>query len=455
MQHGSTTSFSASCLCLFVAACGGSGGGTGTSSSSGPGPTTTESEPTTTVATSSSSIGSTGPADSSGTSSTTAATTTGDESSTGGDPPSGHDCSPPSGDLPPLRLVPVVTGIPRPIAMAVDPSNPSRFFLANRVGLVRIIEDGVALEPPFLDLSGEIETCCSNDAGFLGLVAHPDYANNGRVFVNYTPTIYSSVLQEFVRSEDDPNLADPTPVRTLLAIDQDDYWHYGGTVLFGPDGMLWYSRGDGGGMGDPEGDAQNPLQQLGKVMRFDVDTFPKPPPGNLPGADPYVHHLGLRNVWRMTFDPCTDDLYLADVGQAEHEEINVAPAGSGPLNFGWNAFEGPDCFAGPCGNPDEMTFPITTYNHNQGECAVVGGHVYRGHAIPAMRGRYFYGDACSRRVWSLRYVDGAATDIIELSDDLESEDLIAVYDFASFGEGPDHELYVLDMGGTVYRIEAE
>lgn len=458
MAHATPTLCTALRLSLLaVTGCGNAGNGTGSSSSSGSDPTTTTSEPGTTSTTSvTTSSGSSGQADSSdGSTTTSGATTTGDESSTGDDPRSGHDCSPPRGELPPLRLVPVVTDVPRPIAMAVDPSDPARFFLANRVGLVRIVENGVALDPPFLDLSGEIETCCSNDAGFLGLVFHPDYANNGRFFVNYTPTIYSSVLQEFVRSADDPDRAEPAAVRTLIAIAQDDYWHYGGTVLFGPDGMLWYSRGDGGGSGDPEGDAQNPSQQLGKVLRLDVDTFPEPPPGNLPGADPFVQHLGLRNVWRMNFDPCTDDLYLADVGQAEHEEINVAPAGTGPLNFGWNAFEGPDCYAGPCDDPDGMTFPVATYDHSEGECAIVGGYVYRGHAIPGLRGRYIYGDACSRRIWSLTYADGVASDIIELTDDLESADLIAVYDFASFGEGPDHELYVLDMGGTVYRIEAE
>lgn len=441
---------------LWLAACGDGGGG-GSTGTTGEPPTSTSNEtstssPTTTV---SSADSSTTTPDGSTSTSTTDATTTGDESSTGGDPPSGHDCSPAEGEIPALALTPVVRGIPRPISMAVDPSHPNRYFLANRVGLIRIVEDGVVMEPPFLDLSGEIETCCMNDAGFLGIVPHPDYANNGRVFVNYTPTIYSSVLQEFVRSADDPYLADPAPVQTLVALEQDDYWHYGGTVVFGPDGMLWYSRGDGGGMGDPEGDAQDPLSRLGKVMRFDVDTFPDAPPGNVPGGDPYVHHIGLRNVWRMNFDPCTDDLYLADVGQAEHEEINVVPAASGPLNFGWNAFEGPDCFAGPCDAPREMTFPVATYDHSQGECAIVGGYVYRGHAIPSLRGRYFYGDTCSRRIWSLRYENGTASDIREHTGDLESDELIAVYDLSSFGEGPDHELYVLDMGGAVYRIDAE
>jgi glucose/arabinose dehydrogenase len=318
---------------------------------------------------------------------------------------------------------------------------------------VHIVENGVVLEPPFLDVSGDIETCCQDDAGFLGIAVHPDYADNGRIFVHYTPTVFSTVIREFARSEDDPDSADPEAVQTLIELEQFDVWHYGGSILFGDDGMLWYPRGDGGGGGDPEGDAQDPLSRLGKVLRIDVDQFPDAPEGNLPGADPFVYHTGLRNPWRASFDHCTGDLWLGDVGQGDYEEIDVAPVGAGWLNFGWNVYEGPNCYGGPCDDARPFVGPVAGYSHRDGGCAVVGGHVYRGHAIPGLRGRYLYGDICTRRIWSFVYDGGQVTDPVELTDDLASTLVLGDYTFGSFGEDSTSELYVLDLGGTVYRIE--
>jgi glucose/arabinose dehydrogenase len=400
------------------------------------------------------------PATTSETTTTTTATTTGssssgeDSSGTTGGVSGEYNCEPAEGALPDLELVPFVTGIDYPIAMVPDPGDPSRLFIGSHAGLVHIVENGVVLEPPFLDVSEEIETCCEGeDAGFLGMAAHPDFANNGRFFVHYNPTVYSSVIQEFARSEDDANLADPEPVQTLMALDQPDVWHYGGSILFGADGMLWYPRGDGGGAGDPEGDAQEPLSRFGKVLRIDVDTYPDAPDGNLRGADPFVIHTGLRNPWRSSFDPCTGDLWMGDVGQQDYEEINVAVAGTDSLNFGWNIYEGPNCFEGPC-DTRGTTASVAGYSHDEGACAVIGGHVYRGHALPGMRGRYLYGDICTRQIWSFVYEGGEATDPIELTNDLASTLVLGDYTFASFGQDAAGELYVLDLSGTVYRIEA-
>lgn len=411
--------------------------------------TTTATSPTTTS--DASSGGTTTAAD---TTSTTGSSSGDDSTGTTGGVSMPYNCEPAEGALPDLELVPFVTDIEQPIVMAVDPGDPSRLFIGSRTGLVHIVENGVVLEPPFLDVSGDIETCCELDAGFLGIAAHPDYADNGRFFVHYTPTVYSTVIREFARSEDDPNLADPEPVQTLMALEQPDVWHYGGSILFGPDRMLWYPRGDGGGGGDPEGDAQDPSSRLGKVLRLDVDTYPEAPEGNLPGADPFVHHTGLRNPWRSSFDACTGDLWMGDVGQGLFEEIDLAPVGGDWLNFGWNAYEGPYCFSEPCDDRGATIGPVAGYDHEDGRCAVIGGNVYRGHALPGLRGRYLYGDICTRQIWSFVYEGGEASDLIELTDDLASTLVLGDYTFGSFGEDASGELYVLDLAGTIYRIEA-
>ncbi|MBC8074077.1 MAG: PQQ-dependent sugar dehydrogenase, partial [Deltaproteobacteria bacterium] len=305
-----------------------------------------------------------------------------------------------------------------------------------------------------LDLSDEEVYCCGNDTGFGGMAMHPNYADNGLFYVHYTSSEGETRLMEYRRSDGDPDVADPDPVRELIVLGQTDVWHYGGSIEFGSDGLLYYSRGDGGGGGDPEGDAQDPQSQLGKVLRLDVDTFPVAPAGNMPEADPFVWSMGLRNVWRMAFDPCTDDLYLGDVGQNEYEEISVAPGGTAHHNFGWNAFEGNDCYAGPCDDPEPFTFPIAGYSHDDGTCAVIGGHVYRGAAIPGLRGRYFYGDICSRRIFSFRYEDEAAADPIDHTLDLDTPLLLGDYTFVSFGQDAYGELYVFDASGTIWRVAA-
>lgn len=367
-------------------------------------------------------------------------------------------CSPGTGTVPDLQLTPFAEGLEMPIHMVADPRQPGRYFVSERTGKVRLVEDGVALPDPVLDVSADV-SCCENDRGFFAIALHPSFVENGLFYVHYsreeTPFDSTTILAEYRISEADPLVADPEPVRTLIELAQTTVWHYGGTITFGPDGYLYYSRGDGGGEGDPEDDAQNKNNKYGKVLRIDVDTFPEPPSGNMPDADPYVWDMGLRNVWRMSFDSCTGDLYLGDVGQNSFEEVSVHLAGESHQNFGWNTYEGTHCFEEPC-SEEGLNMPVAEHPHNTGWCAVIGGHVYRGEAIPALRGRYVYGDLCTRSIVSFRLENGVATDPIDHTFDLESFEILQEGGFGSFAEDEAGELYVTDMvAGTIYRIEAE
>jgi glucose/arabinose dehydrogenase len=442
---------------LIALACGDDGAADAESSSG-----TTAAEPTTSSS-STETTSSSGVADSTSSSSGGGSTTTtgpdpdtsgssSESSTTGGlDEPGTPNCDPPEGELPTMMLEPFITDIAMPITMVSDPTVPNRFYVGERTGQIHVVEDGVVLPTLWLDLSANTY-CCDNDAGFIGFALHPDFADNGLFYVHHTPTDISTVLDEYQRSADDPDVADPTPVRQLFAHDQFDVWHYGGTIEFGPDGMLYYSRGDGGGVGDPEGDAQDPLSQLGKILRIDVESFPEAPDGNMPDADPFVWDMGLRNPWRTAFDPCTGDLYIGDVGQGTFEEVSIHPADGTHFDFGWNIFEGNDCYNGPCDDPTPFTMPVAGFYHDDGGCAVIGGHVYRGDAMPGMRGRYLYGDICTRRIWSFRYEDGVAMDLVDHTLDLDSALVLGDYTFGSFAQDADGEMYVLDMSGVVYRL---
>ncbi len=385
---------------------------------------------------------------------TTASTSSSASSSTGG----GLDCDPGVGTLEPIRLVPFVTGLDQPIAFIPHPTDPDRHFVASRTGVIRVVDGGVVLPQPFLDLSAQV-SCCDEDRGFLGLAFAPDYDVSGLFYVHYTelgsPFDSTTVLAEHRRDPIDPDVASPTPIREIMRLDQNDVWHYGGAIGFGPDGMLYYPRGDGGGEGDPEDDAQAPGSRLGKILRIDPATFPAPPAGNMPGADPFVWSIGLRNPWRWSFDRCTGDLFLGDVGQNSYEEVSVAFAGEAHLDFGWRMFEGRSCFAPPC-DETGIRMPVVELDHTDGYCAIIGGFVYRGGLLPGYRGRYFFGDICSRRISSLELdAMGAVASRIDHSTDLDSQSVLGDYTFASFGQDLAGEIYVVDLGGTIFRVEPD
>jgi glucose/arabinose dehydrogenase len=302
----------------------------------------------------------------------------------------------------------------------------------------------------FLDLS-DLVSCCS-ERGLLGLAFHPGYEANGLFYVNYTDVNGDTVVAEYARGAS-PEIADPTARRILFTVDQPFPNHNGGMLAFGPDDLLYIGLGDGGGQGDPFGNAQRLDTKLGKILRIDVDTYPAPAPGNVRGGDPDVWDFGVRNPWRFSFDRATGDLYIGDVGEVSFEEIDVEPRGQGGRNYGWSVTEGLHCFGAASCDTAGITFPVIEYDHESGDCSVTGGYVYRGAAIPELHGRYFYGDFCSNRVRTFVWNGTAATDARELTADLESATVLGAV--TSFGEDAAGELLVVDRRGAVFRVVRE
>jgi glucose/arabinose dehydrogenase len=359
-------------------------------------------------------------------------------------PPSPEPTGDPDG-LPPLRLTEVASGLDRPLFVAQAPGDDDRLFVVEQTGAIRIVEGGRLFDEPFLDLAGSI-SCCM-ERGLLGLAFHPDYAENGRFFVDYTNRDGDTEIVELARSAGDPRRAEPDPVRLLLRIEQPFANHNGGMLAFAPDGTLIVAMGDGGGAGDPQDRARDLSSKLGKLLRIDVDRHPEPPPGNHPGADPDVWHIGLRNPWRFSFDRATGDLWIGDVGQNAYEEIDFAPAGSPPLDFGWPATEGLHCFRPTQGcDTRGIALPVHEYGRDGG-CSVTGGYVYRGTAVPGLAGWYLFGDFCSSRVWA-RSPSGA---VVELTPGIDPEGRIG--GLSSFGEDALGELYVTGISGALLRID--
>lgn len=355
----------------------------------------------------------------------------------------------------PYQLVPVARGFSRPLYVTHAGDGSGRLFVVEQSGAIRVIKDGAVLRQPFLDVSGLIsrQALESNytERGLLGLAFHPNYAENGLFYINYTDLNGHSVISRYTVSADDPDRADATSATPLLYVEQPYANHNGGHMAFGPDGYLYISLGDGGSGGDPQGNGQNLGTLLGKILRIDVTvaegyTIPADNPfAEREGARPEIWARGLRNVWRFSFDRATGDLYLADVGQNQWEEINFQPAGSaGGENYGWNAFEGAHVYSGQPAASDVMA-PVLEYDHSRGRCSVTGGYVYRGERIPALQGVYLYGDWCSGTIWSATPgADGTWQAVVSL----ESGRSIS-----SFGEDEAGELYLVDYDGAVLRFE--
>jgi hypothetical protein len=247
-------------------------------------------------------------------------------------------------------------------------------------------------------------------------------------------------------------VADPGSAHLILTVPQPEANHNGGLLKFGPDGMLFIGMGDGGGAGDPHDNGQDPGTLLGALLRIDVnsaDPYSIPPDNpyvGMTGARPEIWAIGLRNPWRFSFDHTAELLYLADVGQNRLEEINARPADEAGINYGWNTMEGSECFEPNSGcDQTGLTLPVHEYPTDDG-CAVTGGYVYRGDAIRELRGTYFYGDYCNGQVSSFRLLNGAATEHRDW-------DLGSLGNIASFGEDAAGELYILDRGGRVFRLE--
>ena len=328
-----------------------------------------------------------------------------------------------------------------------SPRGDKRLFVVDQAGRILILADGAAQETLFLDISELVSG--GNEQGLLGLAFHPDYAENGRFFVNYIDTDGNTQIVEY-RVSDDPNVALPDSATTILSIEQPFSNHNGGWIAFGPDGFLYVGMGDGGSGGDPNGNGQNLEALLGKMLRIDVDgakpyAIPPTNPFANGGGAPEIFLYGLRNPWRNAFDG--DNLYIADVGQNRFEEIHVVSIEDAGANLGWNLMEGLHCFQPRNGcDQTNLVLPVYEYPHPEG-CSITGGYVYRGKAIPEIAGRYFFGDYCIGNLLSLRYADGKAGDVVNLS-----EQLGTFASINSFGIDDDGELYLLLADGTVQKV---
>jgi len=277
-----------------------------------------------------------------------------------------------------------------------------RLFVVEQNGRIKILNaDFTTQSENFLDISSLTDG--GGEQGLLGLAFHPDYADNGYFYVNYTNNSGSTVIARYTVSSADPNIADPGSAEIILQQSQPYSNHNAGDINFGPDGYLYIPMGDGGSGGDPENRAQNPSTLLGKMLRIDVDGGS---PYAIPADNPFVGNadylpeiwaVGLRNTWRFSFDAETGDMWMGDVGQNVWEEIDFEPAGSaGGLNYGWRCTEGlVDYDQSQCSSSLVIEYPISVYNHSGGACSITGGYVYRGSEFPDMQGKYFYTDYCN------------------------------------------------------------
>ncbi len=344
--------------------------------------------------------------------------------------------------------VAVASGLDGPVDIQDPGDGSGRLFVLEKPGRIRILQNGGLLPAPYLDISARVGSN-SSERGLLGLAFHPRYAENGYFYVNYTDAGGNTVIARFNRSTEDPNLADPNSEVRLLSVAQPFANHNGGVVTFGPDGYLYLGLGDGGSAGDPLGNGQSLNTHLGKLLRLDVDhgdpyAIPADNPFASGGGLPEIWAYGLRNPWRIAFDPSTGDLYIGDVGQNKWEEIDYVPAGTpGGLNFGWNIMEGTHPYSGENPGGRALVAPVAEYGHGPG-CSVTGGKVYRG-LLPEWQGIFLYGDYCSGQVWGLLQDSGLWQTQLLFS---------TGFTITTFGQDAAGELYLSDYrAGVIYRLE--
>jgi glucose/arabinose dehydrogenase len=352
----------------------------------------------------------------------------------------------------------IISGLNVPSFVTSPPGDSGRIFITElNTGKIHIYKNGALLPTAFLRVPS---VSTGNERGLLGLAFHPQYAQNGYFYVHYTSAVTGgAIVARYTRSAN-PDIADSTSAAVILSFPPPQAAHVGGWIGFGPDGYLYIAKGDA----FTSANAQSMTSPFGKVLRIDVDSaFPYAiPPTNPFAGDPAPANLfwclGLRNPWRCSFDRGTGDFYIADVGEGDFEEIDYQlPSSPGGENYGWPMFEGNmifDC-PDPC-DSSGLTFPLLPIAHSPNSpffCAVTGGYVYRGAAIPGLAGTYFYGDYCSGQIWSLRVVDGEPTEITNRVPELDPMGSVGIDLVISFGEDGRGELYICDLvGGEVFKI---
>ena len=327
-----------------------------------------------------------------------------------------------------LRFRPFASGFDQPVYVAATPSQPRALYVVEKTGRIKVLENGQ--RRVFLDIHDLVST--GSEQGLLSMAFHPSYATNRLFYVDYTDTNGDTRVVEY-------RVVGGTPRRTrqVLFVHQPYANHNGGQLEFGPDGRLYVGMGDGGSEGDPQNRGQNLGTFLAKLLRANV---------NASRPQWQIVSYGLRNPWRFSFDRSTGDLWIADVGQNRYEEIDFRRrALIGRIaNYGWSRYEGFSLYKRtPLNRRGQLVWPVTVYTHGGGNCSVTGGYVYRGSAVPAARGRYFYGDWCTGRIWSLTRSGGRTHVRLEPS---------RVPRLTSFGEDASGELYAASQGGSIYKL---
>lgn len=339
----------------------------------------------------------------------------------------------------------------RPLDLQSSLDGTNRIFVAEQGGVIKVFENNASVSDfsTFLDIGNRIAS--SGELGLLGLTFHPNFGTNGFFYITYTPSNDLAVVSRFKVSDTNAALADVASEKVLLRIPQPLTNHNGGQLAFGLDGYLYIASGDGGGGGDPNGNAQNLTNLLGKILRIDVDQVDTGMEYGIPSDNPFtetegarseIFAYGLRNPWRFSFDVQTGIIWAGDVGQGELEEIDVIENGG---NYGWNILEGTSCFDTLDCNTDGTIAPVFEYNHDANDRSVTGGYVYRGSLAPSLEGFYIYGDFISGRIWALSTNLGG-----NLSNQLLLETGLNI---SSFGTDSNNELFVCSFSGNIYRFE--
>jgi glucose/arabinose dehydrogenase len=345
----------------------------------------------------------------------------------------------------------IASGFTKPLGMASHVGDSQLIYILEQGGRILVIENQELRSEPFLDISNKVRTQGS-EQGLLGIALDPNYQTNGIFYLNYSDLAGDTVIARYLAAED-RKTANPDSEQIILSYKQPYGNHNGGNLVFGPDGMLYIGLGDGGSGGDPEMRAQNPDTLLGKMLRISVQdqdmyAIPSDNPYQGGGGRAEIWAMGLRNPWRYSFDRLTGDLWIADVGQGNWEEINFTPADTEPgMNFGWYFREGTHPFKGDPPNPSELIDPVFEYDHSMGSCSVTGGYVYRGELLPDWYGVYLFGDFCNGKIWGLLQTENGGWRVEQLFE--------TGVNISSFGEDVFGELYLIAHNGTLYQLRSK
>lgn len=344
-----------------------------------------------------------------------------------------------------ISLENFVSGISNPVEIVASPTSDNRLFVVQQSGTIKIVNENGTIAPDnFLNISNLITF--GGERGLLGLAFHPQFSTNRYFFVYYNNLQGSIRVSRFTANSSNPNTADVSSEKILLTIPKPFTNHNGGSIHFGADGYLWISTGDGGSGGDPNNNAQNKNSLLGKMLRIDVNSDNA---YNIPSDNPFVGidgadeiwAYGLRNAWKFSFDRTTNQVWIADVGQGDIEEINKVSAATPGINYGWRCYEGnaPYNTTG-CANTSTMTFPVAQYDHSGGKCSITGGYLYRGNLYTDLIGKYVFADYCSGQIG-----------VLDTSNTMVWSPSFSA-NFTTFGEDNQKQLYVA-AGNTIYKIK--